>query len=178
VTQNANSPAHAPTVARTRLASSDGASDRGLPSAPSESHSLLSVTAGAGRHPRRPAPAGARGQDPAISIKLSKVQVDQVMRSASGENGHLSAMLYGLDAAPEKMTASLDADEHHHLSRSLLAGLLLLASFPHDGGYLGNAEVARLIGMNASTAHCYISTLVEVGLLERDPSTRQYRLAQ
>jgi DNA-binding MarR family transcriptional regulator len=113
-----------------------------------------------------------------VSIVLSKVQVDQVMRRASGENGHLSAMFYGLVEGREAMMASLYDVESHHLSRSLLAGLLLLSSFPEDGEYLGNAEVARLLGMNASTAHRYISTLVEVGLLERDPSTRRYRLAQ
>lgn len=118
------------------------------------------------------------GSDQPVSIVLSKVQVDRVMRRASGENGHLSAMLYGLVKAREAMMASLDDVGNRHLSRSLLAGLLLLSSFPEDGEYLGNAEVARLLGMNASTAHRYISTLVEVGLLERDPSTRRYRLAR
>jgi DNA-binding IclR family transcriptional regulator len=87
-------------------------------------------------------------------------------------------MLYGLVEARGRMTAALSADAHHHLSRSLLPGLLLLTSLPLDGSYLGNAEVARMIGMNASTAHRYVSILVEVGLVERDSTTRRYRLAQ
>lgn len=178
MTQDANSPAQAPIAARVRLASGDEVPDGGQPPAASESHSLLPVTADAGRPPKRPAPAGTKQDDPVISIELSKVQVDQVMRSASGEAGHVLAMLYGLVEAREAMVASLNADANHNLSRSLLSGLLLLASFPRDGGSLGNAEVARLVGMNASTTHRYISTLVEVGLLERDPNTRRYRLAQ
>ncbi|MHB8241062.1 MAG: helix-turn-helix domain-containing protein [Solirubrobacteraceae bacterium] len=68
-----------------------------------------------------------------------------------------------------------DADKN--LSSSLLLGLLVLVAFPPDGTLIGNAEVARALGMNPSTAHRYISTLVAVGLLERDPDTRTYRLA-
>jgi DNA-binding IclR family transcriptional regulator len=30
--------------------------------------------------------------------------------------------------------------------------------------------------MNTSTTHRYVTTLLAVGLLERDPSTRKYRL--
>ena len=64
------------------------------------------------------------------------------------------------------------------LSRSLLHGLLMLAVFPVDGSYLGNADLARMLGMNQSTTHRYLSTLVAVGLVERDPATRRYRLPQ
>jgi DNA-binding IclR family transcriptional regulator len=38
-------------------------------------------------------------------------------------------------------------------------------------------DVAHELEMGASTTHRYISTLVEVGLLERDPVSRKYRLA-
>ena len=55
---------------------------------------------------------------------------------------------------------------------------MLLASFPENGGYLGNGEIARDLQLNPSTSHRYITTLVEVGLLERDPTTRRYRLPQ
>jgi hypothetical protein len=111
-----------------------------------------------------------------VSIELTKAQVDQVIRSASGDGAHVSTMLHGLAGVREAMV-SLGELESQHRSRSLLAGLLMLASFPDDGSYLGNAEVARLLGMNPSTSHRYLSTLVEVGLLERHPSTRRYRLA-
>lgn len=66
----------------------------------------------------------------------------------------------------------------HRLSRSLLLGLRLLACVPVNGAFTSVTELASKTGMNMSTTHRYISTLVAVGLLERDPGTRQYRLAQ
>jgi DNA-binding IclR family transcriptional regulator len=67
--------------------------------------------------------------------------------------------------------------ENARLSRSLLAGLLMLASFPSDRSYVGIAELARMLDMSPSTTHRYVTTLLAAGLLERDPRTRQYRLA-
>ncbi|MBA3808525.1 MAG: helix-turn-helix domain-containing protein [Solirubrobacterales bacterium] len=55
---------------------------------------------------------------------------------------------------------------------------MLFASFPQDGSELGINDLARLTEMNPSTTHRYVTTLVEVGLLQRDPKTRRYRLAQ
>jgi hypothetical protein len=123
-----------------------------------------------------PAPALINAASQAVSIELSKGQVAQVMRSASGEGGHVSAMLYGLADVREAMVSLSDL-QSRRLSRSLLAGLLTFASFPDDGSYLRNTDVARLLAMNPSTTHRYVSTLVEVGLLERHPGTRRYRLA-
>jgi DNA-binding IclR family transcriptional regulator len=67
--------------------------------------------------------------------------------------------------------------EDRRLSRSLLSGLLVLSCFPSEGDYLGIAEIARMLDMNTSTTHRYVTTLLAVGLLERDPATRKYRLA-
>ena len=53
----------------------------------------------------------------------------------------------------------------------------MLSWFPPEGGCLGIAELARILDMNTSTAHRYVTTLLAVGLLERDPATRKYRLA-
>jgi DNA-binding MarR family transcriptional regulator len=80
------------------------------------------------------------------------------------------ALDLGEPVAPAQM-------EDRRLSRSLLAGLLVLSCFPADGEYLGIAELARLLGMNTSTTHRYVTTLLAVGLLERDAATRRYRLA-
>jgi hypothetical protein len=112
-----------------------------------------------------------------VYIELSQAQVDRVVRAASGA-GTMSALLSGLADVREILEAAPERIDDRRLSRSLLSGLLLLACFPTDGTYLSNTEVARIVGMNMSTAHRYISTLVAVGLLERDPRTRQYRLAQ
>lgn len=110
-----------------------------------------------------------------IVIELSSAQVDRVVRGAA-DGGNISVLLSGLKDVREVLAREPRQLEDSRLSRSLLAGLLMLASFPGDGSYLGNAEIARMLDMNPSTTHRYVSTLVAVGLLERDPSTRRYRL--
>lgn len=119
------------------------------------------------------APAGPVSEK--VLIELSPAQVDRVIRSAA-DGGSISLLLSGLRDVREVLAREPRQLEDSRLSRSLLAGLLMLASFPTDGSYLGNAEIARMLDMNPSTTHRYVSTLVAVGLLERDPSTRRYRL--
>jgi len=116
-----------------------------------------------------------------ISIELSKAQVDQVIRAA-GEGGTMSVLLSALK--DPDWTLSVDSREWSYpeqlddrrQSRSLLSGLLVLSCFPADGSSLGIAELARTLDMNTSTTHRYVTTLLAVGLLERDPATRRYRL--
>jgi hypothetical protein len=135
----------------------------------------------AGRPPRRSART-SDGADETVVIELSKSQVDQVVRSA-GQGGTMSVLLSAL--RDPQWTLALDSDEwaypaqmeDRRLSRSLLSGLLVLSCFPPEGGYLGIAELARMLDMNTSTTHRYVTTLLAVGLLERDPATRKYRLA-
>jgi hypothetical protein len=115
------------------------------------------------------------GQGETVLIELSPAQVDRVIRSAA-DGGSISILLSGLRDVREVLAREPRQLEDSRLSRSLLSGLLMLASFPTDGSYLGNAEIARMLDMNPSTTHRYVSTLVAVGLLERDPSTRRYRL--
>ena len=117
-----------------------------------------------------------------VLIELSKAQVDQVVRSA-GQGGTMSVLLSALK--DPKWTLSIDSEDWSYpaqmddrrLSRSLLSGLLVLSCFPSDGGYLGIAELARMLDMNTSTTHRYVTTLLAVGLLDRDPATRRYRIA-
>jgi predicted transcriptional regulator len=126
---------------------------------------------------------GAQGGREMVTIELSKAQVDQVVRAA-GQGGTMSVLLSALK--DPGWTLSLDSDdwtypaqmEDRRLSRSLLSGLLVLSCFPSDGGYLGIAELARMLGMNTSTTHRYVTTLLAVGLLERDAATRRYRLTE
>src|ERR1700683_4066087 len=119
--------------------------------------------------------ARADGPD-RVLIELSRAQVDRIVRNAA-DGGNMSVLLSGLKDIRAVLAREPRQLEDSRLSRSLLAGLLMLASFPSDGSYLGNAEIARLLDMNPSTTHRYVSTLVAVGLLERDPATRRYRLA-
>jgi Fic family protein len=111
-----------------------------------------------------------------LTIELSQAQIDQVVRHASGA-GTMSALLSGLSNVSAAIEATPQRLQDGRMSQSLLLGLLLLAAFPADGSYLGNTEIARLLNLNTSTAHRYVSTLVAVGLLERHPTTRKYRLA-
>jgi IclR helix-turn-helix domain len=135
----------------------------------------------AGRPSRRSARTDGEPGGEAVLIELSKSQVDQVVRSA-GQGGTLSVLLSAVKD-PE-WPLSLDSEEWSYpaqlddrrLSRSLLSGLLVLSCFPADGGYLGIAELARMLDMNTSTTHRYVTTLLAVGLLERNPGTRKYRL--
>jgi Fic family protein len=112
-----------------------------------------------------------------MTIELSRAQVDQVVRAAAGGRS-ISTVLAGMLESPDQLARTLAEFDDTRLSRSLLSGLLVFAAFPADGKTLGNAEVARMLGMNPSTAHRYISTFLELGLLERDPGTRRYRLTR
>jgi hypothetical protein len=132
-----------------------------------------------------------------ITITLSPTQVDDVVRAASrGRAPSISTLIAASLAAPladkqaERGTAaSIQLDEpldgrgympsetnDPRMSRSLLRGLSLLAGFGPDGAERGIVELAEDLGMSPSTAHRYALTLVEVGLLERCPRTRKYRL--
>jgi DNA-binding MarR family transcriptional regulator len=110
-----------------------------------------------------------------IKIELSKAQINQVVREASEDDG-LLGLLGGLEDLDVK-ASSMPMDDVR-LSRSLLRGLMVLASYPTDGSTRSVTDVAHQLGMGISTTHRYTSTLVEVGVLERDPESRQYRLAK
>jgi hypothetical protein len=135
-----------------------------------------------------------------ISITLSPTQIDEVVRAASGARGpsistliadSLSAPLRGDGEPVDRLDETEQALEPRprlgylptdttdpRLSRSLLRGLSLLTGFAPDGGERGIVELADRLGMSPSTAHRYALTLVELGLLERSPKNRKYRLPQ
>jgi hypothetical protein len=138
-------------------------------------------------------------ENPPISITLSPAQVDDVVRAASqGRAPSVSALISRRLATPlspeggariEPLPRDAQAREpifggylphdtdDERLSRSLLRGLSILTCFGPDGRERGIVELAGDLGMSPSTAHRYALTLVELGLLERCPKTRKYRLA-
>jgi hypothetical protein len=127
--------------------------------------------------PEEPATAPpSSAEDPGVTLELSAAQIEKVMR-ASAPRPTLADALIGLRDVREVLELSTEQMANARLSRSLIAGLLTLASFPRDGSYVGNGELAEMLEMNQSTAHRYISTLVALGLVERDPDSRRYRLA-
>jgi hypothetical protein len=123
---------------------------------------------------KHPGAGSRRSRGDGVLIDLSPAQVEQVVRAAA-DGGSIWVLLSGQSDLKEALAARLQGLDDLGLSRSLLAGLVILASFPADGSYVGNAELARTLDMNPSTAHRYISTLVAVGLLERHPETKHYR---
>jgi hypothetical protein len=140
-----------------------------------------------------------------ITVTLSPAQVDHVVRAASaGRAPSIATLVSNLLAAPlpdgrggssthaEGPAAAggpseaggptfggyLPTDDGDpRLSRSLLRGLSILTRFGPEGDPRGIVELAHDLGMSPSTAHRYAVTLVELGLLERCPKTRKYRLA-
>jgi Fic family protein len=89
----------------------------------------------------------------------------------------MSMLLSRLAGVRKMLGTGPEQFENPRLSKSLLSGLLLLASFPADGSYLRVTELAQMLDMSPSTTHRYFATLLTVGLLEQDPGTRRYRLA-
>ncbi len=130
--------------------------------------------AGVSERPPLGAVAPARGS---VTIELSQAQVDQVLHRASVASSISLLMLSGLSDLRDALALAPEYLEDTRMSRSLLVGLLLLSAMPADGSRMSLTEVARTLGLTISTAHRYVYTLVTIGLLERDPSTRKYRLA-
>jgi hypothetical protein len=120
-------------------------------------------------------PASGKLPQDEISIRLSRAQVHEVIRSAAGSTGVLAGLGAGLrNGDVHAFEAKMDDTR---FSRSLLRALMVLASYPPDGTLRSVSDVAKELGMGISTAHRYTATFAEVGVLERDPVSRQYRLA-
>jgi IclR-like helix-turn-helix domain-containing protein len=136
------------------------------------------ANAGGGRRSRRdPDAGGVAGDGERVRIALTAAQVDEVVRTAT-DSGNMTLLMSGLGDMRARFGEATGQLENPRLSGSLLCGLMILASFPADGSYMSVKEISKLTGKSPSTAHRYISTLVAVGLLERDPSTRAYRLVR
>jgi hypothetical protein len=122
--------------------------------------------------------AAARGRAPSISTLIADSLATPVARNGNGSpraaKGGKAASRGSLAARGYMPSETTDA----RLSRSLLRGLSLLTGFGPDGEQRGIVELADDLGMSPSTAHRYALTLVELGLLERCPRTRKYRLPQ
>jgi hypothetical protein len=130
-------------------------------------------------------------QDQDIAIALSQAQIEQVIRSAGyTSNGTVSSLLVAaLDNAhitpngddtrrslhEETQAALSSALRDTQLSQSLLRGLAILSCYGPDRPWRAIIDLAKELGMSASTTHRYVKTLRAVGLLEQNPTTREYR---
>ncbi len=108
-----------------------------------------------------------RGEERQISIALSRGQINQVVRAALGEHvepGLSSASaarnLYGSHTREALAEHYRSLQGNRRLSRSLLAGLLVLSCFAPDGPALGIKEISDELQLNSSTVHRYVATLL------------------
>ncbi len=120
-----------------------------------------------------------------VSITLSPAQVEQVVRAATrskapGISILISGALGGRAGCGRdgrsRAPISAGAGGDRRLSSSLLRGLSILTCFQSVEQERGIVELSREAGMSASTAHRYAATLIELGLLERSPGSRRYKL--
>jgi hypothetical protein len=131
-------------------------------------------------------------QDQDIAIALSPTQVEQVIRSVGQtRNGTVSSLLIaaldnahsgpdGNRQAPGSLReatrlALAGAVGDLQLSQSLLRGLAILCCYGPDRRWRAIGDLAKELSMPPSTTHRYVKTLRAVGLLEQNPTTREYR---
>lgn len=131
-------------------------------------------------------------QEHDIAIALSPAQIEQVIRSAGvAGNGTVSSLLvaaldnahsqpdgdyrarYSLHEATQEAMANALGDAQ--LSQSLLRGLAVLSCYGPERPWRAIIDLAKELGMSPSTTHRYVKTLRAVGLLEQNPTTREYR---
>lgn len=135
-----------------------------------------------GRRPRRPGGTGSEGIEPKpFVIELTDAQIHSVLGRARGSDSALSVLSRAV--RDPNWRAAMDSSFPSHmqdsrLSRSLLSGLIVLTCFSKDEAFMALADVAREIGMNTSTTHRYVTTLLRAGLLEQDAVSRKYRIAR
>jgi IclR helix-turn-helix domain len=124
--------------------------------------------------------ASHAGVDTTIALTLTSAQIRQILHAAGGVETELASLLDGsvitadalsLETWEGRYRQELDAGS---ASSSLLRGLLILACFPRDGTRRSVHWVAEHTGMEMSTTHRYIRTLLLLGFLEQDPKTRAY----
>lgn len=146
------------------------------------SHGDRVVRSGAGPTSRDVGPHG-RTDERGVTITLTRTQIDKIVRGALTDAA-LPGVTPGLvrrnlGDAHIKQTLSdryRGLQGNRRLSRSLLAGLLVLSCFSPEGTELGIKDISNQLDLNSSTVHRYVATLLAAGLLERDPDTRRYRL--
>jgi IclR helix-turn-helix domain len=123
--------------------------------------------------------AAARGRAPSVSTLIADALASPLASNGNGsKRSGRAGKAAGVRVAPAARGYMPVASSDTRLSRSLLRGLSLLTGFGPDCEQRGIVELADELGMSPSTAHRYALTLVEVGLLERCPRTRKYRLPQ
>jgi hypothetical protein len=107
-----------------------------------------------------------------IQVAIAKNRWEQVAELMSLG----SSLSRGLVTMPVNVRVLRELPKDPRFSTSLASGLKILALFSDDSVVLGIADVADALGMNRSTTHRYVISLVGLGQLVQG-SGRKYRLA-
>ena len=67
--------------------------------------------------------------------------------------------------------------EKYYFSKSLEKGLKILALFNRETPVLTQSKIAKTLGLNMTSTYRYITTLVELGYLEKDTKTKEIRIS-
>jgi len=67
--------------------------------------------------------------------------------------------------------------EKYYFSKSLEKGLKILSLFNRETPVLTQSKIARTLGLNMTSTYRYITTLVELGYLEKDTKTKEIRIS-
>jgi DNA-binding IclR family transcriptional regulator len=65
----------------------------------------------------------------------------------------------------------------YYFSKSLEKGLKILSLFNRETPVLTQSKIARTLGLNMTSTYRYITTLVELGYLEKDTKTKEIRIS-
>jgi DNA-binding transcriptional ArsR family regulator len=112
--------------------------------------------------------------DNSITGERTLEQRSYVVRPAS-DSGGIAALFGSLDTVDSRLAEYPGLFRDPRVSPSLLRGLLVLAVLRN--GDLSVTEIGERLGQSTSTVHRYVTTLFAAGLVEQDPRTRRYRLA-
>lgn len=128
-------------------------------------------------HARQGPPSKSEHENAIVAIELTQNQIDRVIRDATGA-GKVSILMSGSQGAQETLAREPHLLDDRRISASLMRGLLVFAALPSDGRSMRGSDLSRILGIGPSTIHRYLTTLVVLGLVEQDPSSRSYRLAK
>ncbi|HWX86990.1 MAG TPA: hypothetical protein VNX67_02330, partial [Solirubrobacteraceae bacterium] len=110
---------------------------------------------GSGEKPQDAGEVAMPSGEPLVAITLSRNQVDHVMRAALGEHAapSVSGLVAGTGFHSSQARDTLSARYRHlqanrRLSRSLLAGLLVLSCFPSEGMDMGIKDISERLDLN------------------------------
>jgi DNA-binding MarR family transcriptional regulator len=109
-----------------------------------------------------------------VIIELTDRQLASVLRQTKADHS-VAAMISGFDLKLTASAAFARMGSEKGASRSLVRGLLVLSAFPATGEPRRLSDVADELKMSTSTLHRYLSTLLALGLIERDEPKRLYR---